>query len=600
MITSHPGKSSYESLMSEDKKPGMTQVIRQKLGFTDDRLWKRLSARRLELIDALDLSSKKASEQEEEISKVAEILRVEFHYDLQYYAEFDQLVKVAVQSARRNRKRASKTGRANVKRRSLDSESHSEPPSTANSSRKHSTSLGSHPDIHPSSTNNHSGGSEKNSFLSEITNLNADGFDSIYDMSYSTSRIISTSDRSRAAIDSIIKPANIERKLSNPGIKLPPLSNVNVTPRHQENEKVLSTLRSSLLWLMKRSKSCLSSASSHMNESLKTIGQSSITAANALMLESSFSELSHTSVEYLRERISSEDFQARFYRSLDPECPVSSSLDNETAVSTLQTLVGCCVKDFGFDSVLYLIGDASYLLILQEYPLVSRSSVPFRRTPDALQVPMGFQRDPVKGQPASLSNLAAIASELRSQAVTAPTTPNTSPSTTSLQPAKPSTENYLRLTSIPTDAETDRKQVKLRFLSSSLNFTFPMKNSAPPRFVEIVDNARQAFKLNDNQVYGLRNSKSGLVINTDFDLEQIFSHEQEIELEVFTQKFTPIPICEITSAITPSPSTDDRAKIVLPLPVRQNIPPVLRSPIDPSHSPGYPRAALLPKFQPLL
>ncbi|KAJ8140586.1 hypothetical protein OY671_006232 [Metschnikowia pulcherrima] len=577
---------ALESPMSEEKKSGITHAIRQRLGFEDSRLWKRFSARRLELIDTLDLSSKKASDQEDEIKRVAEILRVEFRYDVQFFPDFDKLVRAAVQSVRRNRKRGTKTGRANVKRRLVESDA------TTNSSPYTPTQ----PDP---------GFVEKNQFLSEITNLNTDGFDAVYDMSYSTSRIISTSDRSRAAIDSIIRPNNLERKMSNPAIQLPPLQKVTASsPRQQENEKALSAVRLSLLWLMKRSKSCLSSASSHKNESFKVIGKSAVATVCALMLESSFSGLSSTSVEYLRDRISSAEFQARFYKSLEPECSISRALDDETAVSTLETLVGCCVKDFGFDAVLYLVGEAFYLSILIEYPLVSRSSVPFKRMPGILPALEPFQRDAVKQQPGPgpgpgpLSNLAAIATELRSHAPTAsPATDASTPSTAPNLPAK--RDNFLKLVPL-LDPSNDRKHVKLRFLSSSLNFTFPTKNSAPPRFVEIVDNARQAFKLTENQVYGLRNCKSGHVINTDFDLEQIFAQESEIELEIFTQRFSPIPFSEIASAITPNPSTDDRSKIVLPLPVRQNVPPVLPSPIDRSHSPGIPRMPFLPKFQPLL
>ncbi|OBA19270.1 Vhr1-domain-containing protein [Metschnikowia bicuspidata var. bicuspidata NRRL YB-4993] len=567
----------------EDKKLGVTHAIRQRLGFDDSRLWKRFLARRLELIDTLDLSSKKASDQEDEIRRVAEVLRIEFRYDSQYFTDFDKLVRAAVQSVRRNRKRGTKTGRANLKRRHLDSESQSESSSTYTPSG-------------PSSVN-----PEKNLFLSEISNLNTDGSDSLYDMSYSTSRVISSLDRARAAIDSIIRPTNIERKMSQSGIQLPPLLNVALAPHQLDNEKALLTLRLSLLWLMKRSKLCLSLASLHKNESLKIIGQSSITTVNALMLESSFSGLTHTSVEYLRDRLSLAGFQARFYRSLEPECPISGALDDETAVSTLETLVGCCVKDFGFDSVLYLIGEAFYFLILLEYPLVLRSSVHFRRVTDIPQAPGVFHRDFAKDQPVSLSNLAAVASELRSQAVSTSPSTDTHLTTTPVAPlTQDKKEKYLEVLPLPSNPEKERKQVKLKFLSSSLNFMFSIKNSAPPRFVEIVDNAKQAFRLNENQIYGLRNSKSGLVINTDLDLEQIFAHEQEIELEVFTQKFSPIPFSEITTAITPNPSSEDRSKIVLPLPLRQNVPPVLPSPIDRAHLPGYPRLPFLPKFQPLL
>lgn len=95
--------------MEHNKKLGVTHAIREKLNFHDERLWKRFSARRLELIDTLDLSSRKASEQELEIRRVSEMLRLEFDYPASYTSDFNKLVRAAIQSVRRNRKRSSKT-----------------------------------------------------------------------------------------------------------------------------------------------------------------------------------------------------------------------------------------------------------------------------------------------------------------------------------------------------------------------------------------------------------------------------------------------------------------------------------------------------------
>lgn len=89
----------------DKKKGGVTQSIREKLNFQDEKLWKRFSSRRLDLIDSMALSSKKASEQDVEISNVANTLREEYGYPPETAADFDRLVRAGIQSVRRNRKR---------------------------------------------------------------------------------------------------------------------------------------------------------------------------------------------------------------------------------------------------------------------------------------------------------------------------------------------------------------------------------------------------------------------------------------------------------------------------------------------------------------
>ncbi|KAK9249116.1 transcription factor Vhr1-domain-containing protein [Lipomyces tetrasporus] len=88
---------------------GVTQTIRQKLHFTDEGQWKKFSARRLELIDSMSLSTKKASEQDDVIIAVADTLREEYGFPPQTLPDFDKLVRAAVQSVRRNRKRLPKS-----------------------------------------------------------------------------------------------------------------------------------------------------------------------------------------------------------------------------------------------------------------------------------------------------------------------------------------------------------------------------------------------------------------------------------------------------------------------------------------------------------
>lgn len=546
--------------MSEDKKIGITHTIREKLNFQDERLWKRFSARRLELIDSMALSSRKASEQEDEIKKVAEILRQEFQYGEEYFADFDKLVRAAVQSVRRNRKRSTKLRRSNVKRGRL----------------AHGPSVS--PDEHAGDDYADTSPGNRTQFLLEISRLNVDGHDAVYDMSYPTTKVFTNREHSRAAINLIIQPAQDAKPHG--GVLLPPLQSLPTGQQQADNEKELAVIRALLLQLIKRSKLCLTLTARPQNEFLRTLGQSAIAAVSALVFEHSFLGLNQTSIGYLLEKIGHTTFLARFYRSLEPESPTTVSLDDETAVVTLQTLVGCCVKDFGFDLVLNQIGEAFYRSILLEYPLVLNASVPFVRSQlDSLHK---AATETLQGSNflTSLTDLAAVATELRSQ----------------ISSAHP--EEHTEEEAAVKTTDNEKKLVVLRFLSSSLEFTYPKKNSAPPRFVELMENAKLAFKLNDNQIFGLRNCSNGELVNSDFDLEKIFTGEMNIQLEIFPQRFQAIPIYELTSAVTSNKYKEDR-KIILPPPITHTSPPVLPTPISRPQS-AYGRAPLLPKFQPLL
>lgn len=548
--------------MSDDKKLGVTHSIRERLNFLDERLWKRFLARRLELIDTLDLSLKKASEQEDEIKKVAETLRLEFKYEPEFFPDFDKLVRAAVQSVRRNRKRSTKTRRSNLKKRRLSQDQRF--------SELHMN------DEHMGD----SSGSERSHFISEIARLNTDGHE-VYDMSYSRAKSFTNQDHLRAAIDSIIQPVNMESRGPHLGVLLPPISGGGLVSLLQaENEKELHTIWVSLLHLMKRSKLCLESTKLLETDYVRILGQSAITSVSAMVFDKSFAGLNQTSVDYLQEKVTLAAFLARFYRSLEPESTATQSLDDDTASLTLQTLVGCCIKDFGFDRILFQVGEAIYRSILLEYPLVLKSSTPFLRSEmDASQKPEGkaLQNSDFL---TSLTNLATVASELRSHVPSA--------SSRALSSHEPDVEHLAK------------KLVVLSFLLSSLEFTYPMKGSAPPRLVELMENAKQAFKLNDNQIFALRNQKTAAPVNSDFDLEKIFESESNIALEIYPQRFQAIPIYELTSAVTSTKYSDDSPKIILPPPIKHPSPPVLPNLIDRPQSNGYPRPPMLPKFQPLL
>ncbi|SMN19935.1 similar to Kazachstania africana KAFR_0L00930 hypothetical protein [Maudiozyma saulgeensis] len=94
--------------ISKNSGHGTTHKIRDALNFTDSKKWKKFSSRRLALIDHFGLSERKASEQDDNIKQIAQILRNEFNYPLDSASDFEKLVTAAVQSVRRNRKRSKK------------------------------------------------------------------------------------------------------------------------------------------------------------------------------------------------------------------------------------------------------------------------------------------------------------------------------------------------------------------------------------------------------------------------------------------------------------------------------------------------------------
>lgn len=528
------------------RKIGVTHAIRANLNFLDERLWKRFSARRLELIDTLDLSTKKASEQDEEIRKVADSLRTEFGYGTEYAGDFDKLVRAAIQSVRRNRKRSSRT-------KPLPKEESSEPQKRP---RLEKNSVSETPPTN-SPDSDSDGGLLRYKFISEISRLNSDSQE---DDHYLKTKHFSTFDKSRAAIDSIIQPKGPRKD-----VRLPPITNLSIS-RADVYDAHDPTVRLALLHFIERSKTC-AEATSKPTESVQNLGKAVISSCAAFIFVKAFASSTQTSVEYLREKLHETTYLARFFRELDPKSPSSMALLDEAAVMSLNTLLGGCVADFGFDSIMYPLCEAFYQLIFRDYPLILRQSVPFRCSEYSKHESYD-----------SLTSLAAVASGLH---------PHGNP---------------------------PRKAVTLRYMASELALAYPAENSAPPRYNEVMENGKNAFKLadmSDGNLFGLRNLKDGSLIKCDADLERIFRFQDQIDLEIFSQRFPTIPIYEITSAVTPN----NGGKILLPPPFAQ-IPPLsqLRSAIEPPSAlkdenrfkflsnieDSPPPPPILPKFQPLL
>lgn len=537
MTLSHLGESD-----DLHRRVGVTHYIRTKLNFYDDTLWKRFSARRLELIDALDLSCRKASEQESEIKRVAETLRLEFNYGPEYIQDFDRLVRAAIQSVRRNRKRSLKQTNNSQKKKSKPTSSVAVPEFHESPSPEQVLAN----IVTPSYSTDEDASSLR--FVSEIARLQSDSQD---DMDgYNRSRRFTLHDKSRAVIDSIIQPKQVKM---HPRI-LPPLTTRN------SNFRGNSTY-AALLEFIERSKTCAESTVAQ-DSNLENLGRNAIQCCVSYIFETSLSDISRASVEYLNTRMTSPLFLATLYRDLDP---LQGSCDDEVAVISLYTLIGGCIKDFGFGQVMMVLSDCLHSAVVHSYPLLTKK-------PGQTSGTITPVLSTAAGSTTHLDSLATIATNL---------------------------QDDRKRSSPPTnDDKINKKAVTLRYMNSVLAFSYPATTSSVPRLIELLDNGRTAFHithLGDTRVLGLRNMRDGKIINSDSMLEVIFKKDERIELELYIQDSKKVPISELTSTVSPNVHNP----IVLP-PVGKISQPPLSNQAFPFLSKKEGTSPIRPNFQPLL
>lgn len=539
---------------------GITHSIRSKLNFLDDRKWKRFSARRLEMIDTLDLSHKKASEQEAQIRKVAQALQIEFNYSLEYFEDFEKLVRAAVQSVRRNRKRSTKTRRADTFRVKLQQKAEAEfqRPDSDSDNREY---LAASPNFN----------------ISEIAKLTSDSLDD--SVNYTKFKTITDFDKSRLAINSIVQP------------KITSASPTANETTESSLQKALHVSRNNLINYIKKSRTC-SEAVTNSTPNLEFLGKGAVITSVGYVFEKSFKTATEKSLDYLRNKLTLELFLARLYREMDKQINDKLQINDETAMKTLYTILGACITDFGFNIVLNSLCEWIYWNVIREYPLMAETSKVFR----------GLEYNEPETKVSQLNSLAAVASNIRTfeQNVLKLQLPVTEASESST----------IRWNS--NKNKTDKIAVRLHFLSSVLNFSFPITNSAIPKLNELLENARTAFNLskyNESHVLVLKDLKAGKLVLSDSDIERIFTTQNPVELEVFNQPPHAVPPYEITSLVIPNKYQPAGEKIHLPPPIPgklslESVPMAntnfkFLSNLEESSTLGPP-APVLPKFQPLL
>ena len=398
----HGSKSSSSS-------NGTTSVIRKKLNFTDEALWKQFSSRRLQLVESLSLSSKKASEQDEEIKVCANTLMTEFHFADSSLPEFDKLVRLAIQSVRRNKKRSEKRLASKLETFTSDDEQFPHPMKRTKAERNGS-GAGSRSDER--SDENDDGAHNLNllsTILIEEENHNrSHGYINDYSgendgvpntaSETTTSNSILTSPKktssdmefslinhnhhkggdhkdaenidSRVAIDSLVAP------IIQDSDKLPSIKKLDESPEFaNESQKILHKI--------KNSKSCFEFSKNSGNnysrtqnyDLLEEFGSSCINAAVLYTLEKWFDHLLPDSSSYIKLRLKSDLTLGLIVKNLDTESVEVNRLSNYVAAQLFKKLIGGCVKDFGFDSTLNPLSDIFHSIILKDYPIIAKDQL---------------------------------------------------------------------------------------------------------------------------------------------------------------------------------------------------------------------------------
>lgn len=418
--------------MTRVQKPsGTTHRIREQLNFTDDKRWKQFSSRRLELIDKFKLSERKASEQDENIRQIANILRTEFGYPMAASSEFEKLVTAAVQSVRRNRKRSTKT---RSKRSEFSSATSDEEitvsrttspvghiaPSTQLTSMLSSASIQqpsspqeskfSH--VQPSVKaltgmaqvpTGHVPSNDETVLNVSVPIIQPKPIRMIYKSSNSMQQNLNTSNTFKQRYDdfmrSVIKDLTSisinHQKNQNSGSQ----SNLadfalssndftllnlalsqeksSIAHKGSDQNTIPFFLKEKLLQHFHNSKTLIelsNSLSSQDAGNLLKLGQNVINSSISFVLEKFFENLSTSSIEYIHDKLVCSDSLSEFCIKLIGECTKRNlnQLPIEWRIKLLYLLIGGITKDFGFDPCVYPLSEVFHDIILKKYPLVCK------------------------------------------------------------------------------------------------------------------------------------------------------------------------------------------------------------------------------------
>ena len=631
------------SLIKDKNSKGTTSLIRKKLKFDDVILWKRFSARRLQLVEQLSLGSKKASEQNSSIKICAVTLLKEFNYPDSYLPDFDKLVRLAIQSVRRNRKRSEKRS---SRKRSRNNSNHS-------SSGEGKSGRGHGKEFSCSSSNSNSMGEEDDedeetdneydeydrttasveasmdnnntspTFMNDIVNTGDSNTQHVasneaytYRNSESHSGNEQDESNSKLAINTLISnelnPSTSSNVLNNSRSNtfLPSIRQIDfngnggfssdngnskgINGKNSTNSNIYNSIptkdflgdskytasKNYILSYIKKSKTCFTLSDSTNGgltgfgsfENIEILGNSCILASISMTFERWFDKLSPASSSYIRIKLNSDKTLSKLFRSLnngDDENDEVSRLSDYVATQCFKKLIGGCVKDFGFNTIMYPLCDIFHVILNVDYPLVNNKSkdskdVDATRSDlmpllfngstgsvDIEQQQQQLQQSDVK--PFDIASMAATSSTLpyddyrqppKSLSPSNTSQPMSSVSpviTTTLPPVStlPSIKSEISHYTPPNNTSL---AVELKFNDNITSFTFPSHSCSPPTLLELISNGKTLFNILSNRVLVLKDLDSEKIITLDSQLEKIFNNgKQKVQFELVYASNNPNP-----------------------------------------------------------
>ena len=492
---------------TETKKTVMsTKELRRSLALEDQGTWKRFTERRRQLLSTFSLGEQRASSQNDDIVRVADVLRTEFHYPLTARALFEKLVIAAVQSIRRNKKRA--VHRQEVRAASKGSVDGVDRPSKI---VKHKVAkpkvIAALPEpINPIRPLPSLPGFSHIDTTSHTTELHVSANQSIENLSSPhsptpTHPTRTTWEQPSQLLRNVREPDLVRRVLSdivNTVVPLheqrrgswhtePDLSGF-LTGNHRDMESMLPmetkqeipfSLKEKLLQNIERSKTCSEVVNSPRTigefSVLASLGKSSYNTALTFVIEK-FTAAQQNSLDILSDEAASMAFASDVCTSLfrsASKVDVKTALGEESRCALLFIAVGSLIKDFGFDSVLYPLCELVMQLIMIKHPIRERSN-----------------------------NM----------------------STSSNQAAKNSSDALLL--TLPINPQLANKElyrnVVIKYGSKEQNFKFPLLSNGPPTLSEIMKNSRALFAISDLNKIPLGLYHENSIITTDEHLASLF------------------------------------------------------------------------------
>lgn len=609
---------------SPNSSNGTTSVIRKKLKFTDELLWKQFSSRRLQLVESLSLSSKKASEQDEEIKICANTLMNEFHFPESTLPEFDKLVRLAIQSVRRNKKRSEKRLASkletftsddeqftqNMKRIKFDSSSSSIPPNSRDSNKfgfsehddsTHNLDLLStilleeekNKKLHETSDNFISSNYSSENDAANVNLTHVDNNKSIDNMLVTpkeSSNIIDfsliTSNNankdpakesenidSRIAVDSLVGPVIQDSD------KLPSIKKLDENPE-------FSNAAQKILYSIKNSKCCYEFSKLSGNEYSRTrnydlleeFGSACINSAVLYTLEKWFDHLLPDSSSYIKLRLKSDLTLGLIVKNLDKASIEVNRLSDFVASQLFKKLIGGCIKDFGFNSILNPLCDIFHSIITKDYPIIAKDQLNKNDTTSCNT--NGTNKgnyftelsiiDSTISKPSSSPIETFSTSPVTSHTSTFTTNNihdiHTNSSNTNIDKNSLLTNNSIggnKMSFIPSSSEIPDfplstahlpipsvtlphlqdhsisdapslistppvlrskhyTNVNIKFKDKELKFRYCMESNAPPTVLELITNCKQAFGIvTSTRILNLKDLRSGNILKTDHELERV-------------------------------------------------------------------------------